>query len=106
MIGSRAFACAVKAGAGVKVRSSRRRSEYSAAFCWVTNRKHTVPSASFQSGQARAHAGGKIGVCDGAVAEKRAIVSDGGHQIAALVGEQRQVVMRAGVARIERHGAA
>src|SRR5436190_1726884 len=106
MIASRAFACAVKAGTGVKVRSSLRRSEYSAAFSWVTNRKHTVPSASFQSGQAGAYEGGKVGVSGGAVAEKRAIVSDGRHQIAALVREQRQVVMRARVAGIERHGAA
>src|SRR6188472_4031054 len=106
MIASRAFACAVKAGAGVKVRSSLRRSEYSAAFCWVTKRKHTVPSASFQSGQAGAYAGRKIGVSDGAVAEKRAIVSGGGHQIAALVRKQREVVMGAGVVGIDRHGAA
>src|SRR5262245_29604057 len=106
MIWSRAFACVVNAGDGVNVRSSLRRSEYSAAFCWVTNRKHTVPSASFQSGQAGAYAGGKIGVSGGAAAEKRAIVSDGGHQIAAFVRQQRQVVMRARVARIERHCAA
>ena len=46
------FACALKAGGGVKVRSSLRRSEYSAVFGWVTDWKHTVPSVSFQSRQA------------------------------------------------------
>ena len=54
--------CAWNAGDGGKVRSSRRRSAYSAAFLWSLKRKDTVPSARFESGQAEAYTGRMRGV--------------------------------------------
>src|SRR5688572_5719854 len=106
MLSSRAFACALNAGAGVKLRSSLRRSEYSAAFCWVTRRKHTVPSLRFQRGQTGPDAGRKIGIAYGPVAQEHSIVRDGGDHVPALVGDHGEVVVRAGVARVERDRAA
>src|SRR5262249_60657623 len=54
-----------------------------------------------ERGQTRAHLGGEIGVRHGAVAEKRAVVLDRGRGIAALVGDDREVVVRAGAAWID-----
>src|SRR5262249_32173597 len=106
MLSSRATALARNSGGGGNVRSSRRRSENSATDFWSAMRRRISYDLPAERGKACADLGSEIGVRDGPELQERAVVLDGRRRVAALVGDDGEVVVRPGVARVEHDCAA
>src|SRR5881392_3459823 len=100
MRSSFATARAVKSAAGAKLRSSRRRSANSA--CLASDMPEILPR---QRGKARAHRRDQLRVRQRSVFQERAVVFDGGSAIAGFVGDDGEVVVRAGAQGIDRNRA-
>src|SRR2546422_10266079 len=105
MASSRTSARALKSAGGGKVRSSRRRSSISAMGRFYRQKLQSTPDTT-QGGQTCTHLDREVAVGHGAVAEKRPVVLDGGRPVATLVGDDGEVVMGAGVPRIDFNRAA
>ena len=73
---------------------------------WMQNCKRLPTPYPPSVVEARADPADEIGVGDGAEAQERAVVLDRRRRVAALVGDDREVVVRAGVARIDGERAA
>src|SRR5882672_7463696 len=102
MLSSRTTARARKSAGGAIVRSSRRRSSISAcSFSSAMAGRIAYADLSSERDQTRTHRPGKIGVGDRAEPEERAVMLDRRRGVAALVGDDREVVVRARIARID-----
>src|SRR5437588_3963692 len=102
MRSSFATAWAVNSAGGSKMRSSRRRSANSAFFASAMPEILLAVGLPSQRGEARAHWSDERRVRERSVLQKRSVVLDGRRAIAVLVGNHREVVMRARASWIDR----
>src|SRR5579872_2853748 len=102
MRSSRTCACFWNSVGGENVRSSRSRSANSAVFWSAMRPILSLPAERRESGADLCH---QLGMGNRAPAQEETVVLDRRRRVAVFVGDDREVVVRTGVARIDLHGA-